>query len=340
MDVSYGRALAVRGEGRGCLQGAAIAGAIAGSCIAAVPAGLLELFFSSVGLSELVPVLAPPIGWPVRIALALLGAVLVAALMAGSGAVVGNRQPGGKGRTTMGWTQSLGLHHIARLARGETGVTADSVKRAPRLRRSSEDKARDMLARRRADLHPDAPPRAPLSASRDLPQVAELTVVETAPDSLPEPSPRLATPIRDTTDEVRPRPLPRAPEPLSDSDLNWVRNLLDGEETVAPAALVPETLAAILPETVPAAAADASLMTLLDRFEQGVGERIALRDAADAQLRVEDSMAVASELAPAEPAPIEEAPAVQPASDMTMDEALNAALETLRKLSAKANGGR
>ncbi|MFT3967347.1 MAG: hypothetical protein QM690_15835 [Sphingobium sp.] len=308
----------------------------------AVPPGLLDLIFSSVGLSELVPALAPPVGWPVRIVLALLAAAMAAGLAGGTGresGPVGDGRAGRKRTADMGWTQSLGLHHLVRLARGETGipdrrVTITPAMRAPRFRRGPQEKVQETLARHRADLHPDAPPRAPLMASRDLPPVTELTIVETPAGDVraAQPLPRIATPIRDTTDTVRPRPLPRAPEPLSDSDLGWVRGLLNGREGASEDFLAgpvsTEPLSEILPEA-PAAdiAADDSLLSLLGRFEQGVAHRIALRDAADAQSRIEESMAD-----PAVP-PVEE-----PVREMEMDEALTAALETLRKLSSKANG--
>ncbi|HEX7854338.1 MAG TPA: hypothetical protein VF503_11645, partial [Sphingobium sp.] len=349
MDMSVGRLAKVRGERRTRVQAAVIAGMVAGTCLIAVPASLLELVFSSIGLSELVPALAPPIGWPVRIALALL-ATAVAAAIAGvpSGKGVA---PGSKRNAIMGWTQSLGLHHLARLARGEANVpdhraVITPAMRAPRFRRSPQEKVKETLARHRADLHPDAPPRAPLMASRDLPLVPELApelrVVESIPASAAEAAPRqrLASPIRDTTDKIRPRPLPRAPEPLSDSDLNWVRGLLDSSDEKAAAVeaepvaveLSPlEPLLAITPQTAAVAvSADDSLMSLLGRFEQGVAERVALRDAADAKSRLEESMGCSANAVPVSvPITVEAAEIAQPGEDMALDEALNVALETL-----------
>jgi hypothetical protein len=158
-------------------------------------------------------------------------------------------------------------------------------------------------------------------ASRDLPPVMEL-VETTAPDVQPDPLPRAATPIRDTTEQNRARPLPRAPEALSDSDVNWVREMLDA----TPAA--PAVAAAVKPSVVSADGNE--LMSMLGRFEQGVAERIALRDAADAKLRLVDRVA--------ETVPETVVPTPEPSNDVGMDEALSAALDTLRKLSAKANG--
>jgi len=330
MDMSFGMRLAKADRaGRLRFKRAIIAGAMAGGAIAAIPAGLLELIFASTGLSEVMPVLAPPVGWPVQGVLVLSGAA-IAAVLGGSSE---------EGKNTMGWTQSLGLQQLVRLARGQASAPAESVARPARRSRSAEGKARDLLARRRADLHPDAPPRVPLVASLDLPPVAELapelTLVET-PAVAPAPEPRPATPIRDTTDQDRPRPLPRAPEPLSDADLNWVRGLLNGDaeaEPVAQPASASVPLAKVA--TLVAPREDAPLMELLGRFERGVAERIVLRDAADAQSRVEDSVIAET------PAPVEAEPEASiPSLDDELDEALSAALETLRKLSAKANSGR
>ncbi|MET0365000.1 MAG: hypothetical protein ABW169_10130 [Sphingobium sp.] len=333
-----------------------MAGFLAGACLIAVPAGLLELLFSSVGLSEFMPALAPPLGWPVRIALALLGAALAAVLAGGprsEGELVDDRRSGRKRNAIMGWTQSLGLHHLARLARGQGSeaeyrsdprVTITPEMRAPRFRRSPQEKVQDTLSRRRADLHPDAPPRAPLMASRDLPVVAELTVVETLADQAPAPEPLapLATPIRDTTDLVRPRPLPRSPDPFSDSEMKWLRALRDlqPDTAVQTQALSVEPLSSILPETNQAnMSADDSLMAMLDRFENGVGQRIALRDAADAQIRIEDSISgPISETAPAHALAPVVVPATPAVEQPELDAALSAALETLKALSAKANG--
>ncbi|HEX7820675.1 MAG TPA: hypothetical protein VF463_08645 [Sphingobium sp.] len=375
MDMSVHRRPRAQGEGDGRLRGATIAGLVTLACLIAVPVELLELGLASIGLSEILPVLAPPIGWPVRIALALCGAAIAAVVgsgvlgreLGGADAVMGivDAGSGMKGNGIMGWTRSLGLHHLARLARGDDGgfdsyAPAAPGMRAPAFRKPEAVPSLDLLRRSRKDMHPDAPPRAPLVASRDLPVVTEFSVIEAGPDIAPPPPPiACASPIRDTTSEVRPRPLPRSPAPLSDSDLSWVRGLLSNQDgnkekgsahpSVSPAVepeigrskpASPILDGAIPVDAVPLTATEpetcASLLSLVDRFEQGVAHRIALRDATHAMGRVEESLT-------GQPAPAPAAAMVEDGLDdadvpLEMDDALNAALETLRKLSVKANG--
>lgn len=321
-----------RMEIRARRQSALIAGGVTGLCLIAVPPALLELATASLGLSETLPLLAPPFGWPVRIAMALTGAVLAGALSAGLG---GPEMPTRKTKRneSMGWAKSLGLHHLARIARGEDSAPVAAAPQAPAYPRPELVAATDMTPRRRSDRHPDAPPRAPLMASRDLPTVPELTLVETGPASappVPAPAPYVS-PVRDTTADARPRPLPRAPEPLSEADLHWVRGKLAEREAVAKIAPAPVRAPVTVPvEIAPAPDADATLMTMLDRFEQGVSRRIALRDAAVAMSRVEESLPNLRSAA-AKPEPV-----VTTNEAAAFDDALGAALDTLRKLSAKA----
>ncbi|WP_234151306.1 hypothetical protein [Sphingobium sufflavum] len=357
--MSVHQRLRAQGRERNRLKSATIAGLVTVTCLIAVPVELVELILASIGLSELLPVLAPPIGWPVRIVLALIGAAIAAVIVAGrdddGGAVrIAGVGPGMKGNGIMGWTRSLGLHHLARLARGGDGGL-DSypapLSRGPVLRSKREAAVPiDFLARNRRDMHPDAPPRAPLVVSRDLPGVTELTVLDAGPDVAPPPPvPPCASPIRDTTSEDRPRPLPRSPAPLSDSDLSWVRGLLAEREAKAQgdnpvsapvAAPVPSVTAPFVASAAPASDSATpgppSLLSLVDRFEQGVAQRVALRDAANAMDRVEESL-TGYPVTPITTA-VEALPPADDERDVApeVDVALNAALETLRKLSAKA----
>ncbi len=374
MDMSVHRRPRAQGEGRGRLKGAMIAGLVTLACLIVVPVELFELILASSGLSELLPVLAPPIGWPVRIVLTLCGAAIAAVVAWGGGGhdvpavgiPVGDGDAGAgmKRNGIMGWTRNLGLHHLARLARGGEDMADAYPSSVPRMRgpalpKLAEVPPLDLLHRSRKDMHPDAPPRAPLVASRDLPAVTELSVIESGPDVAPPPPPiACASPIRDTTGEERPRPLPRSPAPLSDSDLSWVRGLLvERDQRKAPVAASSSTeprreavtVAAVIAENPDA---PASLMSLLDRFEQGVAHRIALRDAANAIERVGEShtgqtnpvAALENSATPTAPTiEVEDAVAEfaqeQPEDiPLEIDEALNVALATLRKLSVKANG--
>lgn len=297
-------------------QSALIAGAVTAVGLIALPVQLLELGIASIGLSEMLPVLGPPIGWPVRIVLALTGAVLASGLSAGLGGDGGPRTKIISGDRTMGW-KNFGLHHLARIARGEDIRTDQPVARPFRPELVVDA---DPLPRRREDMHPDAPPRAPLIASRDLPAVelapVQLTVVETVSAPPPAAAPQTyVSPVRDTTNETRARPLPRSPEPLSETDINWVRDLLAQRE----AKIRPVTTDAPLPVSGPTLVND-SLMAMLDRFEQGVSQRIALNGSAI----VAEIEGYYAETAPA--------PVAQP----VQEDPLGAALDALKKLSAGA----
>lgn len=290
------------------MQSAVVAGAVAAACVIAIPAGMLDLALSSLGLSEAMAVLVAPVGWPVRIALAVLAAA-ICAVAAGPGRQAKATQAavGVEGRTTMGWAQTLGLHHLARLARGEDVAIGRPAARftAPRSRRASQESGPERLARHKADLHPDAPPRTPLMASRDLPQL-DAAIVRT----------------REARSRNDPRPLPRAPDPLSDTDLHDMWTLL--KDSPADRGLSVAARPAAEPP-VADSGEGAPLMSLLDRFEQGIAHRVALRDAADARSRLDRP-----DMGSTAPLPV-----AQPTPDI--DAALNAALATLRKLSAKAD---
>lgn len=106
-------------------------GAVAGGVIAAIsfllmPTDTMETLVWTTGVAALVPVAAPPLGTTARVLLALGSGVLVAALL---------------------WSSLFLLF-------GPGGLLA---KRAPR-----ED---GVPVIRRADAHPDAPPRKPMSAA-------------------------------------------------------------------------------------------------------------------------------------------------------------------------------
>jgi hypothetical protein len=126
----------------------------------------------------------------------------------------------------------------------------------------------------RGDWHPDAPPRSPIVASRDLPSF------ETGNQSLAVDYARpviVSRPVRDLISEAQARPLPRSPEPLSEIGLDAVRALLadrnaetETPEGEAETGILDLSLeGTILPDDLP-------LSALLDRFEQEVDRRIAM----------------------------------------------------------------
>jgi hypothetical protein len=108
------------------LYGAIVGEVVVAAGVALMPNATLETLVWSSGVASLIPVAAPPLGTTARVLLALGGGVLVAALL---------------------WSSLFLLF-------GPGGVFA---KRAPR-----ED---GMPVIRRADAHPDARPRRPMSAA-------------------------------------------------------------------------------------------------------------------------------------------------------------------------------
>jgi len=115
--------------------------------------------------------------------------------------------------------------------------------------------AAEALPRRRRDRHPDAPPRQPLFASRDLPAFDSQRPQQARADmDLP--------------------PLPRAPEPLSDAQIAQ----LVAAATARPVAVPPPSLSVPAPSAAQRAqgwerslphVATGELTTLAARFEQG-----------------------------------------------------------------------
>lgn len=129
---------------------AALAAALLILC---VPTGVLEMVVASTGISETLPAAAPPLGFKARGLLALFAAV-----MGGGLAGIFVRPPAkkdqelrvvrAKGARKMGFAFSK----LTALARGRGAVTGPD----------------DVPTQRRADAHPDAPPRPPIFASRDF----------------------------------------------------------------------------------------------------------------------------------------------------------------------------
>lgn len=163
------------------LLGAAAAGGLVALAFVALPGAWLEGAVEGSGVAALLPVAAPPLGLTARAVLALMGGVLVAAIA---------------------WAALYLLF-------GPGGPFAATVRRS------------DAPTLRRADAHPDAPPRWPLSAS-EL-SVPELTVTpppieQPLPDDLDAPlaafDPGAVLPVpREPVRPVKPLAPPPALEP-------------------------------------------------------------------------------------------------------------------------------
>lgn len=238
-----------------CLVG----GGVAIACMT-MPADVLEVIVLDSGIPALLPAAAPPLGWTARTAMAMIaggGALAIAWLAAflllnGEGAV----------------TVEAKLPKLPKLSKLPTLPKLPALPVMPRLpnlkallpQRSPAPLADAVPVLRRSDAHPDAPPRAPLLATRDL-----------------------GTPFLDVRAEARPpaeNDLPRDLDaPLSAFDPDAIPAV-----PAAPARPVPPLVKrspAIQQEgerfetfelTPPIAAprTDATIHALLDRLERGV----------------------------------------------------------------------
>ncbi|MGD9811577.1 MAG: hypothetical protein AB7U35_09630 [Sphingobium sp.] len=168
---------------------AALGGGVAAYC---VPLSLLERGVTASGLAGLFPAVAAPLGSTARAVLVLASGLLASALAA---------------VTVPGWLGGGSLNRESTMTFIFSRMTAfmrgDGYRRAipaPRIE-ASDAVAEPVPVLRRSDAHPDAPPRPPLFARRDLgdealPPVGEEWEEAVGYDSAPEVS------------------MPRTPEPL------------------------------------------------------------------------------------------------------------------------------
>ena len=226
-------------------------GLLTALAFALLPMAAIERGAMESGLAGLLPAAAPPLGVTARIALILAGGAGVTAIL------------------WAGLTLAVGTRALA-LTFGSGAEEADEV---PVLRR--------------ADAHPDAPARRPISAARDLGEPIEEVppiVERDLPEDLDQP---LAA-----YDPGAIRPVPaepvRAVAPLAKVERPQT---FDATERF-------ETFALILPAAKPSP--EATIHALLDRLEQGVARRDrplpVLCDAATGS-RVDDALGALRNLA-------------------------------------------
>lgn len=311
-----------------------------------VPASMLEQLSTSSGLSELLPFLAPPLGLRARIALAIVLALLAVAIVW----AIWGRRPSIKESDDMKLARKISPEFswgaLMRLVRGEVDEAAGP--------------GAEIVTLRRRDRHPDAPPRPPLSASRDLPQFDAPEVDEGEADDAPiavelekplVPPPYILEQANPAELDPPPAP-PRSPEPLSDEEiartLSATRSVEQSVPMVRPAApMAKESSWSALTRNLPLIE-NANIITLADRFERGVARREVVHHAEVAQQVLDSRMAfvqpdpsvraalrsirpvevVASQGAPASGRAIPEVARV----GEDVEAALSSALATLRKL--------
>lgn len=220
-------------------------------------------------LDRLSDLFVPPVGNGARLALAL-GMAAIAALIAGFVALV-VAQP-----------EAAGLGALRR-----------------RVRVADDGEGEELLPRRRADFHPDAPPRPPIRAGRDLPAEGLGPLMPQTAGDEEEFDLRFADVVEYQEDELILADLAPAPvEPTGDEP--WLQ----------PAELVGQAM----PD-----AADRSLGAMVQRFEAGLARRR------------HDQAAV-----PAIPLPA--ASAANEDREPEVDFALEAALGTLQRLNRQSAG--
>ncbi|HVI99777.1 MAG TPA: hypothetical protein VM657_12010 [Sphingomonas sp.] len=192
---------------------------------ALAPIGLIEGLATGSGLVRVLPVAAPPLGITARMALILAGGAGVTALL------------------WAGLYLAVGTRALALTFGGER----------------AEADADEVPVLRRADAHPDAPARRPISAARDL----------------GEPVIDLDPPARDLPDDLD-LPLaaydPGAILPVPAEPVRPVAPLarIERPQVIDPGDRL-ETF--VLKPVAPRARPEATIHALLDRLEQGVARR-------------------------------------------------------------------
>ncbi|MGB5079046.1 MAG: hypothetical protein WBO17_16315 [Sphingorhabdus sp.] len=191
----------------------AIAMAMGGAIVASVatmfvPATVLESITGSIGLSELVPQAAAPLGDTARAIIAFgIGAFTLAAL-----SFILLRQESPTKRPVMA---ALDTNAIDDVDTDDSSKERLSRFKLPRIAipqfpwvRSHADivELADLPKLKNGDGHPDAPPRRPISAAHDLPtfdqvEIEALVPIETAHETEVEPAP-VATPAAAAAESI------------------------------------------------------------------------------------------------------------------------------------------
>ncbi len=278
---------------------ALVLGVLTALGIVAAPADTLEALVTDAGLPSVIAAAEPPLGATARVLLAL-----------GLGGFVG----------AFSWL-------CAFILLGSRGIVL-----GPGEAESADAQAVPMPVLRRADAHPDAPPRPPLLATRDLGM--PFLEVRAAPAAAPSPEPesQVILPLRKPVAEATPLPISRPSEQALPADLDQPLSAYDPgaipAQPAAPAMPVAPLRPAPRPTVFdagerfevfelkppvrpkpaarrPAAAAEpiarpeteASVHALLDRLERGVGRSGFATPAPVPAKRVEQSRGLEEALA-------------------------------------------
>ena len=268
----------------------------AGLLLFSLPVGLVETVVASSGLSEAIPAAAPPLGPKARLLFAGFGAAMVLGL-----AWAGQRER----------RVALLTHDKQGRESGAAGVSEMGFALS-KLNWLSRGRSKTGPALRRSDSHPDAPARAPIFASRDFGGLDIFT--RTAPPAEEEaqaaPSGGLAisgAPEKMTEETAFAR-LQQAFSPESSAETGREAVDADPAEMAQPARARPAPIAHL------------SLAELTQRLEQGLAQR----------KRMGRPVSVLADM------PVETAVPVRDEVEHGVDEALRAALGTLRTMTGRA----
>ncbi|EPR17050.1 hypothetical protein M527_18435 [Sphingobium indicum IP26] len=276
----------------------ALLGALgAGLLLFSLPVGLVETVVASSGLSEAVPAAAPPLGLKARLLLAGFGAAMALGLI-----WAGQREK----------RVALLTHDKQGRGNGAAGVSEMGFALS-KLNWLSRDRRKSGPALRRADAHPDAPARSPIFASRDF---GGLDIfARTAPG---REDGKAQAPVEAPASVPGGLSIPGAPERLPE-ETAFARL----QRAFAPETADAEPQQAAQParsERTSAPTAHLSLSELTQRLEQGLAQR----------KRMGRPASVLADM------PVEPAVPVRDQVEQGVDEALRAALGTLRTMAGRA----
>lgn len=231
------------------------------------PADLLELATKNSGLPAIIPATAPPLGSTARLVftvVAACGASALTALVLPWSGRKENKARGGASVMTFQFSKLKALIGRRKTANDE-GFAFDV----------EELHVDPMPVLRRSDAHPDAPPRVPLFASRDLGHEA-LPPIHAGNDDDNDPGDdmdavmrREDEPGRPVVEDITGLAMPRAPEPLP-----WetVQGEMDRLLAGVRFRTVDDAQADTVPHNVDAQAAEPTIDELIERLEQGLAK--------------------------------------------------------------------
>lgn len=276
---------------------AALGGLVAALVLLAMPVGLVETIVASSGLSEAWPAAAPPLGLKARLLIAGFGALMVMGF-----AWVG------RGSVSTPLLQDYGRRDGVRGV-SDMGFALSKLGWLSRGRNIRPSGGRPAL--RRADAHPDAPARTPIFASRDF---DGLDIFPRIAPARPEAGEHLEAAEQPVVVTL---PLPPSQQALAPdvSDAEF-EEVVEVAEPAAPAETFAETAR-------PMSAPRAEPMTLADltaRLERGLAQR---------ERHAPAGRGVIADM------PVEQAIPVRDRVEDEVDQALRAALGTLRAMAGR-----